>query len=205
MTIGEKIKEARKQAGLTQAQMAEKLNVSRQAITKWEADAGLPDIENIKRISHLLSVSIDYLLDDSGQIHKIIFREAIDLNMYDGKRKKVKKDRVVREKYPDAEIYTLIAKQRALTSEKIVDHAVGIFTAAASGIPLLGIPEVLDSLKSLDKEFYLAVRPGKQFLVLVSDEFVESRELVKAMPTETNSRFEIGETEFRNCGKILYA
>ncbi len=50
MTIGEKIRAARKQAGLTQVQMAEKLCVSRQAITKWESDTGIPDIDNLKRI-----------------------------------------------------------------------------------------------------------------------------------------------------------
>lgn len=50
MTLGEKIKEARKQAGLTQEQVAEKLMVSRQAVTKWETDKGIPDIENLKNI-----------------------------------------------------------------------------------------------------------------------------------------------------------
>ena len=63
MTFGEKLKSARKSAGLTQEQLAEKLLVSRQAITKWEADKGLPDIENLRRLSMLLGVSIDYLLD----------------------------------------------------------------------------------------------------------------------------------------------
>ncbi len=205
MTIGEKIRVARKQAGLTQTQMAEKLSVSRQAITKWETGAGIPDIENIKRISSLLNISIDYLLDDGGKVDKAIIREIIVLEKYNGKRKKVKKDYAVREKYPDAEIYTLIAKQCTLQSEKAIDRAVGLFTAVTSGIPLLGIPELLNELKNLDKEFYLVVKAERQFLVLVSDEFIESRELVQIMPTETNSRFEIGDVEFRNCGKILYA
>ena len=47
MTIGEKIREARKSAGLTQEQMADKLMVSRQAITKWESDRGIPDVSNL--------------------------------------------------------------------------------------------------------------------------------------------------------------
>ncbi len=50
MTLGEKLKEARKQAGLSQEQMSQKLNVSRSAIAKWETDNGIPDVENLKAI-----------------------------------------------------------------------------------------------------------------------------------------------------------
>ena len=48
MTLGEKIKEARKQCGLSQEQLAEKMTVSRSAIAKWETDKGLPDVDNLK-------------------------------------------------------------------------------------------------------------------------------------------------------------
>lgn len=65
ITFGEKLKSARKRAGLTQEQPAEQLFVSRQAITKWESDKGLPDIENLKQLSKRLDVRIDYLLDKS--------------------------------------------------------------------------------------------------------------------------------------------
>ena len=47
MNLGEKIKECRKQAGFSQEQLAERLNVSRQAITKWETNKGIPDIANL--------------------------------------------------------------------------------------------------------------------------------------------------------------
>lgn len=42
MTLGEKLKEARKQAGLSQEQLSEKLGVSRSAVAKWETDNGIP-------------------------------------------------------------------------------------------------------------------------------------------------------------------
>ncbi len=64
MTIGQKIKEARQRSGLTQAQLAEQLTVSRQAVTKWESDRGIPDIENLKLIARYLNVSLDQLLAD---------------------------------------------------------------------------------------------------------------------------------------------
>ena len=63
MTFGERLREARKKAGMTQEQLAEVLSVSRQAVTKWESDKGIPDVENLKLIAKVLDVSIDYLLD----------------------------------------------------------------------------------------------------------------------------------------------
>lgn len=47
MTFAEKLKSIRKKAGLSQEQLAEKLGVSRQAVTKWETETGIPDIENM--------------------------------------------------------------------------------------------------------------------------------------------------------------
>lgn len=59
MTFAEKLKNIRKQASMSQEQLAEKLGVSRQAVTKWETDAGIPDIENIMAISALFDISVD--------------------------------------------------------------------------------------------------------------------------------------------------
>lgn len=64
MTFAEKLRSIRKQAGMSQEQLAEKLGVSRQAVTKWETDAGIPDIENIMAISALFDISIDELLSN---------------------------------------------------------------------------------------------------------------------------------------------
>lgn len=58
MAFAEKLKNIRKQAGMSQEQLAEKLGVSRQAVTKWETDAGIPDIENIMAISALFDISM---------------------------------------------------------------------------------------------------------------------------------------------------
>ena len=62
MTIGERIAEERKKKGMTQEDMAEKLNLSRQAISKWESGSSFPDTENLLKLSFLFSVSVDYLL-----------------------------------------------------------------------------------------------------------------------------------------------
>ena len=63
MTFGKKLSTLRKQANLTQQDLADKLHVSRQAITKWEKGVGLPDLDNIKMIANYFNVTIDYLLD----------------------------------------------------------------------------------------------------------------------------------------------
>ena len=70
MTFAEKLRTIRKQAGMSQEKLAEKLGVSRQAITKWETEMGIPDIENIMAISTLFDVSIDELLSQEKDMKK---------------------------------------------------------------------------------------------------------------------------------------
>lgn len=64
MKFNENLKYLRKRERITQEQLAEKLNVSRQAVTKWESGQSLPDIENLKEIAYIFSVSIDSLVGD---------------------------------------------------------------------------------------------------------------------------------------------
>lgn len=62
MKLSEKIRTLRKNAGLSQEQLGEKINVSRQAITKWESGDGLPDIYNLVALSNLFSITLDELM-----------------------------------------------------------------------------------------------------------------------------------------------
>ena len=66
MTFAEKLKSIRKQVGMSQELLAEKIGVSRQAVTKWETGAGIPDIENMISISNLFNISIDELICNKG-------------------------------------------------------------------------------------------------------------------------------------------
>ena len=65
--LSEKIKELRKKKGLTQEDLASELNVSRQAITKWESGDGAPDIDNLRNIALFFHVSVDYLIDNKTE------------------------------------------------------------------------------------------------------------------------------------------
>lgn len=67
MKFNEKLKELRKKKGLTQEELASELNVSRQAVTKWETGEGVPDIENLKNIGIFFHVSVDYLIDNKTE------------------------------------------------------------------------------------------------------------------------------------------
>lgn len=69
MEFNEKLQQLRKQNNLTQEQLAEKLYVSRTAISKWESGKGYPNIESLKSISKLFSVSIDDLLSGEELIN----------------------------------------------------------------------------------------------------------------------------------------
>ena len=68
MLFSEKLKKLRKDNNLTQEELADKINVSRQAITKWESGDGIPDIDNLKQISILFNVTIDELVKEDRDI-----------------------------------------------------------------------------------------------------------------------------------------
>ncbi len=69
MLFNEKLKMLRKENDLTQEQLAEELNVSRQAITKWESGDGIPDIENLKQISILFNKTLDELIMEDKDVN----------------------------------------------------------------------------------------------------------------------------------------
>lgn len=70
MNFGEKLQRLRRQSGLSQEQLAARLTVSRQAVSRWELNETMPDTENVLQLSRLFGVSCDYLLrpevDDPG-------------------------------------------------------------------------------------------------------------------------------------------
>ena len=65
MDFGQKLKEIRKNEGLSQEQLAEKIGVSRQAITKWETGRGLPDIENMMILAEIFKTTLDELVSQA--------------------------------------------------------------------------------------------------------------------------------------------
>ena len=71
MILADKIIELRKRAGWSQEDLAEKLDVSRQSISKWESAQSVPDMNKIIRLSELFGVSTDYLLKDNLELEPV--------------------------------------------------------------------------------------------------------------------------------------
>ncbi|MGM9986228.1 MAG: helix-turn-helix domain-containing protein [Bacillaceae bacterium] len=167
MTFGEKLKVFRKNAGFTQEQLAEKLCVSRQAITKWEADGGVPDISNLQNISKLFGVSIDSLLESNDDRSTTVIKEKIDISQYHKTGNcRSKYDAVVKEKYFNAKtIYPLIRRKKMNKMEAIIDFIVQP-----------GVLEMADSFKDMSA-YYLVEATNKQLLVKVTKTFIEGKEL----------------------------
>lgn len=67
MNLSKKLKDAREISGYSQAEIAEKLHISRQAISRWENDKAYPDIDNLIILSNLYQISLDELLLDQKE------------------------------------------------------------------------------------------------------------------------------------------
>lgn len=67
MTLGEKLQTLRQQKGLSQEQLAERLEVSRQSVSKWESGQSRPDMDKLVVLAELFGVSTDYLLKEDGE------------------------------------------------------------------------------------------------------------------------------------------
>ena len=62
MTFGEKLQSLRQKAGMSQDALAERLNVSRQAVSRWERDGTMPETEKVVALADIFGVTTDYLL-----------------------------------------------------------------------------------------------------------------------------------------------
>lgn len=84
MTFGEKLKVLRKEKGYSQEEFAGLLNVSRQAVSKWESDRGTPETDKLLQISNMFGVTLDYLLKEENSDENMqtdsyyVSREMID-------------------------------------------------------------------------------------------------------------------------------
>lgn len=168
MTFGEKLKNARKEAGLIQEQLAEKINVSRSAIAKWETDKGTPDIDNVKVISELLNVSIDYLLDESESITFNETKEPINVNDYEKTGTcRGRYDAVCVAKHKDADSIIPLMRRRKLSPLAWI-----VETFINPEIFIIG-----DYLHTGLIGSYLVEKGDRQYLVTVSKDFITTKEL----------------------------
>ena len=88
MAFAQKLKEMRTRASMSQEKLAEKVGVSRQAITKWETDKGAPDMDNLMAISDLFGVSVDELLGREARrtTEGFLYESVTEYDVMDPKR-----------------------------------------------------------------------------------------------------------------------
>ncbi|MBO5153925.1 MAG: helix-turn-helix transcriptional regulator [Eubacterium sp.] len=76
MRLSEKIMDLRKKSGWSQEELADRLGISRQSVSKWETGESVPDIDKIIRMSELWNVSTDYLLKEEEVLEEVVAPEA---------------------------------------------------------------------------------------------------------------------------------
>lgn len=103
MKLGNSLYKARKNSGLSQEEVASKLGVSRQSVSKWETSETLPDIQQSKKMAQLYHVTLDDLIDFDVEFQEI--KDVIE-HTSEEKSKQVDWTKLWGQKYPILNTYT---------------------------------------------------------------------------------------------------
>ncbi len=91
MTVGERIKTCRQNTGMSQEKIADLIGVSRQAVTKWEADQSAPNTENLFKLAELFGTTVDMLLDTGNAANSSAVEQFYTLFRMEDERKRADK------------------------------------------------------------------------------------------------------------------
>lgn len=193
MKLGEKLKEYRKVFDLTQEQLGEKLNVSRQVITKWESDSGMPEISNLKALASLFNVSVDYLLGDEQIVEYPILKESYTIkdmknnysNRYDYAVNYLK------DRYSNDEIYVLTQIENGERS-----FLTKVFSFITIGVS--DVSSIIEWFKDL-AIWFVVENSKRKLLIKVTKEYIETRELSSLINTD---KFTYDKNKFIKVDKI---
>lgn len=200
MALTQRIKELRTRNGLSQAALADRLHVSRQAVTKWEAGRGIPDVDNLRAMAALFGVSVDHLLDGTGDdATPAVLRHPVDVASLEpykpaGRPLGAKSHRAVREAFPDAVIYPLARMRSNNRVQEFLEW--GLMLAFDTPYGLFGLS---DSLSNRDA-YYLVEEKNRHVLARVTPKAVEGKELPEPVEGRT---FTFGADRFRRTSRPL--
>ena len=187
MTLGQKLKEIRKKFGLSQESLAAIMNVSRQAITKWESDEGIPDVSNLQELSKVFNLTVDYLLNNDNSLPALSMKKELDKEKYEMNEKGYKQ--ILKDYYAKPwEIYELLRSENKGKLARIVsDWIIGA-----------GAMETIDALNDRTP-YYLIKKDGLKLLVNIHDYILDVIEL----PENTNDKkFIYGKNIFKQFKKL---
>lgn len=165
MTFGAKLKGIRARLGWSQEELANMLGVSRQSITKWEQNDGLPDTFNAKQMAGLFGVSIDYLLDNEREIPLLTVRVQIDPAVYVDTKGPKKMDSIIKHYFVGYQLYPLLRERKWSKAAAAFDFLIGP-----------GTLDVGDSLANMSM-YFLVERNNVQQLVNIKDGVMTIKEL----------------------------
>ena len=200
MTLAQRIKAFRSKAGLSQAELADKLVVAREDVQDWETGRGAPDIEALKRLAAVFGVSTNDLLGEEGAVlGKTTSHVAVDVKSLEktGGRflaKGTQAHTAVRQVFPHAVITPLLREKKNSKGESAVQWFTEI---AFDGVPNF-FSEVKNSFSS--DSFYLVEDAGRTLFVCVTKESVESREIFGLL---SRRKFVVGRNSFIKFGTPL--
>ena len=177
MTFGEKLSSLRKQANLTQSDLADKLNVSRQAITKWEGDIGLPDLENIKKLASIFNVSIDELLDYKSEEIKLVLETTEEkIGKENSKLKDV--DDFILQRFSNAESIIRLTREVKLSFwQEVLDFFIGAGTLGVADIAKTGLVYPF-LITENNNEYLILISRGKMLSKKLSEKFTDKKKII---------------------------
>ncbi len=189
MTFGAKLKKIRARLGWSQEELADKLGVSRQSITKWEQNDGLPDTFNAKQMAGLFGVSIDYLLDNERDVPPLTVRVQVDPAIYGDKKGLKKFDAIIKHYFSDYVVYPLNRERKWSKAAAVFDFFIGP-----------GTLDVGDSLANMSM-FFLVERNNVQQLVNIKDGIMTIKELAVRYSGRRGEKHVIDGYSYRLAGK----
>lgn len=174
MILAEKIVRLRKQVGWSQEDLAEKMDVSRQSVSKWEATNSIPDLNKIIKLADLFEVSTDYLLKDEVEVSELVDSKS------DGSAILISLEQAV--KYVDNKVREshLVAK--------------GVFLTVGSPIPLITLLAMVNSGQLALSQGITAAIGVLLILVMVAigvSFFIRTNQFENDVETIDNERFEL--------------
>lgn len=188
MTLGEKIRVLRKQAGLSQSQLAQQLHVSRAAVAKWENDNGIPDVDNLKAMAEFFHTNMDSLYDEKNDI---LSSEQVECVRFEDHeivgRCRNKYDAVIVDKFPNA---YRISPASLIFDFNPAERIVNTFTFG-----LLKCIWQITHWKAFTGIYYFVETEDQQYLV----QFEESKMITVALSYQANNimhEFFVGNRKF---------
>ena len=160
MTLGEKIQTARKQAGLTQEQLARKLFVTRAAVAKWESGSGTPDVQNLKALARIFCTPMEDLLNEDLEISRFGFREDVQVD---------DPEEAAASRFPDS----------SWVRRAVLLHGLGKVEAFFNFLTfgLLKIIWVLKHADEFKKHYFVAETGDVQYFIVIDDKSITTTPL----------------------------